>query len=122
MTPILTVLILATLASGERINNSKARPLIIGHRGASGMYPEHTALAYRKAAEQGADYIECDVEVTKDLKLVCSHEPWISQVVDMSKYPQFANKKTSYVIDDEDPNHDWNDKGNRQTGLFGISL
>ena len=47
MTPILTVLILATLASGERINNSKARPLIIGHRGASGMYPEHTALAYR---------------------------------------------------------------------------
>ena len=31
----------------------------------------------------------------------------------MSKYPQFANKKTSYVIDDEDPNHDWNDKGNR---------
>ena len=31
----------------------------------------------------------------------------------MSRYPQFANKKTSYVIDDEDPNHDWNDKGNR---------
>ena len=74
-------------------------------------------LHFRKAAEQGADYIECDVEVTKDLELVCSHEPWISQVVNMSGYPQFANKKTSYVINDEDPNHDWNDKGNR-TGWF----
>ena len=76
-----------------------------------------SCLHFRKAAEQGADYIECDVEVTKDLKLVCSHEPWISQVVNMSRYPQFANKKTSYVINDEDPNHDWNDKGNR-TGWF----
>ena len=74
-------------------------------------------MHFRKAAEQGADYIECDVEVTKDLKLVCSHEPWISQVVNMSRYPQFANRKTSYVINDEDPNHDWNDKGNR-TGWF----
>ena len=41
------------------------RPLIIAHRGASGMYPEHTALAYEKAAEQGADLIECDLALTK---------------------------------------------------------
>ena len=37
---------------------------------------------FREAIKQGADYIECDVEVTKDLKLVCSHEPWISEVID----------------------------------------
>ena len=47
MTPILAVLTLATLANSERNKNSNPRPLIIGHRGASGMYPEHTALAYR---------------------------------------------------------------------------
>ena len=41
------------------------RPLIIAHRGSSGMYPEHTALGYRKAAEQGADLIECDLAITK---------------------------------------------------------
>ena len=41
------------------------RPLIIAHRGASGMYPEHTALGYRKAAEQGADLLECDLAITK---------------------------------------------------------
>ena len=29
------------------------------------MYPEHTALAYKKAAEQGADVIECDLAITK---------------------------------------------------------
>ena len=41
------------------------RPLIIAHRGASGMFPEHTALAYREAARQGADMIECDLAITK---------------------------------------------------------
>lgn len=44
---------------------ANGRPIILGHRGASGMYPEHTALAYEKAAEQGADYVECDLTVTK---------------------------------------------------------
>ncbi len=30
-----------------------SRPVLIAHRGSSGMYPEHTAMAYRAAAEQG---------------------------------------------------------------------
>jgi glycerophosphoryl diester phosphodiesterase len=30
-----------------RCINAKKRPLIVGHRGAAGMYPEHTALSYR---------------------------------------------------------------------------
>ena len=29
------------------------------------MYPEHTARAYREAAIQGADVIECDLAITK---------------------------------------------------------
>ena len=44
---------------------NKGRPLVLGHRGASGMYPEHTILAYQEAANQNADFIECDVTVTK---------------------------------------------------------
>ena len=48
------------------------RPLIIAHRGASGMFPEHTALAYREAARQGADLIECDLAITRvKLGLLC---------------------------------------------------
>ena len=29
------------------------------------MFPEHTALAYKEAAKQGADLIECDLAITK---------------------------------------------------------
>ena len=67
---------------------------------------------YRKAAEQGADYIECDVEVTKDLELVCSHEPWLSSVIDKSLYPEFTSRETTYEVMDDDPDRNWNDKGN----------
>lgn len=31
----------------------------------SGMYPEHTRLAYEKAFDQNADFVECDVTITK---------------------------------------------------------
>ena len=41
-------------------------PYIVAHRGSSGVLPEHTLEAYRLAIIQGADFIECDVVVTKD--------------------------------------------------------
>lgn len=41
-------------------------PWVIAHRGASGARPEHTVAAYELAVDQGADFIECDVVVTKD--------------------------------------------------------
>ena len=52
------------------------RPLIMGHRGASGMYPEHTVLAYTEAARQGADLIECDLAITK--VRVFQHKKYLS--------------------------------------------
>jgi len=86
------------------------RPLILAHRGASGMYPEHTALAYREAAKQGADVIECDLAITKDLKFICSHEPWLSWTTNIADL--FPARNKTYNMDDDDPNVDWNDKGN----------
>jgi glycerophosphoryl diester phosphodiesterase len=50
------------------------RPLIIGHRGASGHRPEHTLEGYRLAAEMGADFIEPDLVSTKDGVLIARHE------------------------------------------------
>ena len=61
---------------------------------------------------QGADYIECDVQVTKDLELVCSHEAWISEVIDKSLYPEFKSREHTYEIMDDDPTLNWNDQGN----------
>ena len=41
-----------------------SEPLLIAHRGASAYAPEHTLAAYRLALEQGADFIEPDLQIT----------------------------------------------------------
>ena len=48
--------------------------LNIGHRGASGYAPEHTIPAYDLALKMGADYIEQDLQLTKDGVLVVLHD------------------------------------------------
>lgn len=50
------------------------RKSLIAHRGASGYAPEHTLEAYRLAIAQGADFIEQDLQITKDGVLVCLHD------------------------------------------------
>ncbi len=47
---------------------------LIAHRGASAYTPEHTLEAYRLALQQGADYVEQDLQITKDGVLVCLHD------------------------------------------------
>ncbi|WP_307125947.1 glycerophosphodiester phosphodiesterase [Streptomyces sp. B1I3] len=54
---------------------AQQRPIqVIAHRGASDDAPEHTLAAYRKAIEDGADALECDVRLTADGQLVCVHD------------------------------------------------
>ena len=45
-------------------------------------------ISYRK----GADYIICDVQITKDLKLICSHEAWINEVCDVENHSEFSDR------------------------------
>lgn len=71
----------------------RPRPLVIAHRGASGLRPEHTLMAYKLAIEQGADFIEPDLVVTKDKVLVCRHEPEIADTTNVAALPQFAARK-----------------------------
>jgi glycerophosphoryl diester phosphodiesterase len=59
-------------------------PLIIGHRGASGERPEHTLEAYQLAVDQGADFIEPDLVLTKDGVLVARHEPMLDDTTDVA--------------------------------------
>jgi glycerophosphoryl diester phosphodiesterase len=47
---------------------------LIAHRGASAYAPEHTLAAYRLAIDQGADFVEQDLAVTKDGALICLHD------------------------------------------------
>lgn len=52
--------------------------LVIAHRGASAYAPDHTLHAYDMATQMGADYIELDLQMTKDGKLVALHDRVIS--------------------------------------------
>jgi glycerophosphoryl diester phosphodiesterase len=76
-----------------------ADPIIIAHRGASGERPEHTLASYQLAIEQGADYIEPDLVLTKDAVLVARHENAISETTNVAAHPEFADRKTTKTID-----------------------
>ncbi|MDP2214865.1 glycerophosphodiester phosphodiesterase family protein [Phenylobacterium sp.] len=77
----------------------RLRPLVIAHRGASGERPEHTLAAYQRAIDQGADYIEPDLVMTRDGVLVARHENEISETTDVADHPEFADRRTERVID-----------------------
>lgn len=49
-----------------------------GHRGDRGSFPENTIPAFLSAVNKGADVIELDVVISKDRKVVVSHEPFMS--------------------------------------------
>lgn len=88
-------MILAALALAASLTG----PVIIAHRGASGERPEHTLAAYSHAIDQGADYIEPDLVSTRDGILVARHENEISETTDVGDHPEFADRKTTRVID-----------------------
>ncbi len=54
-------------------------PQIFAHRGASGIYAEHTRAAFLQALADGADGVECDVHLTRDEQLVCIHDPTLER-------------------------------------------
>ncbi|QCB56000.1 glycerophosphodiester phosphodiesterase [Sphingopyxis sp. PAMC25046] len=74
-------------------------PIVIAHRGASGERPEHTLASYALAIEQGADFIEPDLVLTKDGVLVARHENEISETTDVADHPEFAGRKATKTID-----------------------
>jgi glycerophosphoryl diester phosphodiesterase len=95
-------LLVAACANGgpEGVNGLNANtPIIIAHRGASGERPEHTIASYALAIEQGADYIEPDLVLTKDGVLVARHENEISETTDVAARPEFAARKAAKTID-----------------------
>lgn len=67
----------AGLAAGGQ---KKVAPIVIAHRGASGMRPEHTLSAYELALVQGADFIELDLVATSDGELISRHENALAMV------------------------------------------
>jgi glycerophosphoryl diester phosphodiesterase len=84
---------MAVLATclGAELGNGQA-PLsgkvLVAHRGASAYAPEHTPSAYRLALDQGADFVEQDLAVTKDGILICLHDESLERTTDVEeKFP-----------------------------------
>lgn len=73
------------------------RPLLIAHRGASGYAPEHTLAAYKLAIEQGADFVEQDLQLTKDGVLICIHDADLARTTNVAElFPDRATLRDAF--------------------------
>jgi glycerophosphoryl diester phosphodiesterase len=59
-----------------------ARPLVYAHRGASADFAEHTRAAYLRALADGADGVECDVQLSRDQHVVLLHDANLDRTSD----------------------------------------
>ncbi|MGE0864580.1 MAG: glycerophosphodiester phosphodiesterase family protein, partial [Vicinamibacterales bacterium] len=74
-----------------------SKKTLVAHRGASAYAPEHTLAAYRLAIEQGADYVEQDLAVTKDGVLICLHDASLERTTNVEE--KFPGRVSSYTIE-----------------------
>lgn len=79
------------VSAGQRFAKHAA---VIAHRGASGYAPEHTLAAFRGAIEAGADYIEIDLQLTKDGQIIAMHDNTVNRTTNAK------GKIASMTLDD----------------------
>jgi glycerophosphoryl diester phosphodiesterase len=75
--------------------------LVIGHRGACGYVPEHTLTSYFIAIQQGADYVEPDLVMTRDGVLIARHENEIGATTNVADHAEFATRRKAKIVDGE---------------------
>jgi glycerophosphoryl diester phosphodiesterase len=76
-----------------------ANPLVIGHRGACGYLPEHTLASYRMAIEMGVDFIEPDLVLSRDHRLIARHDNELSLTTDVAQRREFRHRFTTKLVD-----------------------
>ena len=100
MRPVPKLLLIASLAAGGlmlnisyirgvyrgniKLNAPISGTQVSAHRGASDEAPENTKYAFEAALDSGADYIELDVQLTKDNYLVVFHDKTLDRTTDGS--------------------------------------
>jgi glycerophosphoryl diester phosphodiesterase len=110
--------VMAPLADAKKHKRHKSarepKPLVIGHRGASGFVPEHTLQSYRLAIKLGADYVEPDLVMTKDHVLIARHEPILGlspatagDSTNVADHPEFADRVKTRKLDGVDTTGWW---------------
>lgn len=95
---LLSSIIFVTAMAGP-----KNKLLLVAHRGASGYAPEHTLAAYKLAIEQGADFVEQDLQLTKDGQFICLHDPDLARTTNVADV--FPNRATMRDIEETGKPH-----------------
>ena len=90
------LLLLATLMLTP-VALAEGKKILVAHRGASAYAPEHTSAAYELAIAQGADYVEQDLQVTKDGVLVSLHDPVLERTTNVEEV--FPDRFRDVVVD-----------------------
>jgi len=100
---IICVLItVATIYScgSQKTVTAKRTIEVQGHRGDRGNFPENSISAFLSAVKKGADVVELDVVISKDQKVVVSHEPFMSSqyMLDSEGKPIAKDKEKSFNL------------------------
>ena len=82
-------------------------PLIIGHRGLPGLYPEEVIAGYKAAIAGGIDALELDLQSSSDGVLFACHNVYLGDTTDVASHPEFASRKTSRMVDGVPTGPDW---------------
>lgn len=74
-----------------------SKKTLVAHRGASAYAPEHTLASYRLAIEQGADFVEQDLAVTRDGVLICLHDASLERTTNVEEV--FPSRFTEMTLE-----------------------
>lgn len=88
----LTIVFIFTIFSGCNTNHMSNNFDIQGHRGCRGLYPENTINGYIRALELGVNTLEMDVVVSKDNKVILSHEPFFNHEISSGPNNELINE------------------------------
>ena len=71
-------------------------PIILAHRGSSGEFPENSELAIRDAYAANVDFIEVDLYISKDGKVILFHDEILDHLTNVGEMLKFHDKKSFF--------------------------
>jgi len=97
---VLLAVLLACSCKSQNTSTAKRAIEVQGHRGDRGNFPENSIPAFISAIKKGVDVVELDVVISRDQKVVVSHEPFMSSqyMLDREGKPIAKDKEKSYNL------------------------
>lgn len=94
--PLLCVFAFAACNAGNKLG-SVAIPVFDreGHRGGRGLMPENTIPAMYRGIDEGVNTLELDLHISKDKKVVVSHDPFFNELITTTPEGKFLTKEES---------------------------